>query len=161
MGLKWLKRLKTLAEMHLKTPTKGPARMAAQDRKAVPSRSRQPLVLIVDDTETVRQRLRVGFENDGFEVIEAENGMSALEKAREYKPDVIILDVRMPSMDGFEVQRLIRNEESLQHTHIFFLTSTRSLNVQKIKTALAYGIKGYIPKTMPLPEIVEKARSVL
>lgn len=131
------------------------------DRPAIPPRSSHPLVLVVDDTEAVRRRLQVGLEAGGFQVVEAEDGEQALKQARLVQPDLILLDVRMPTMDGFEAQRLIRAEDALKSTPILFLTSTRSVNMEEIQTALSYGVEGYLSKTTPIAQIVEKARATL
>ncbi len=131
------------------------------DRPAHASRTTRPIVLVVDDTESVRRRLRVGLEDDGFHVVEATNGQQAWEQARLHKPVLILLDIRMPEVDGFEALRLIRAETDLQDTPIFFLSSARSVNMMEIQTALSYGIDGYLSKTLSLAQIVEKVRSTL
>jgi len=132
-----------------------------KDRPAHASGATRPIVLVVDDTESVRRRLRVGLEDDGFHVVEAANGQQAWEQARLHKPVLILLDIRMPEVDGFEALRLIRAEADLQDTPIFFLSSARSVNMMEIQTALSYGIDGYLSKTLPLAQIVEKVRSTL
>ncbi len=131
------------------------------DRQAHASGARRPIVLVVDDTESVRRRLHVGLEDGGFHVVEAANGEQAWQQARLHKPSLILLDIRMPEVDGFEALRLIRAETDLQDTPIFFLSSARSINMKEIQKALSYGIDGYLPKTLPLAQIVEKARSTI
>ncbi len=121
----------------------------------------KPLILIVDDTEGVRRRLRVVLEDEGFQVIEAEDGYQGLEQAKAHRPDLVLLDVRMPDRDGFEVQRLIRAEETLRRTAILFLTAAPSISMAEIQTALSYGVEGYLSKTMPMADIVKKARATL
>ncbi|MFQ5568726.1 MAG: PleD family two-component system response regulator [Rhodothermales bacterium] len=152
-----------LAEVNRLETSDANARLPSgkEDRPAVSRRPAHPLVLIVDDTEAVRRRLHIGFEAGGFRVIEAEDGRQALEHARTHKPDLIMLDVRMPQMDGFEAQRRLREEEALKDIPILFLTSTRTVNLDEIQTALSYGVEGYISKTTPLAQIVEKARAAL
>ena len=131
------------------------------DRQAHASRTTRPIVLVADDTESVRRRLHVGLEDGGFHVIEATNGEQAWEQARLHKPSLILLDIRMPEVDGFEALRLIRAETDLQETPIFFLSAARSINMKEIQAALSYGIEGYLSKTLPLAQIVEKARSTV
>ena len=103
----------------------------------------------------------MGLEDDGFQVVEAINGQQAWEQAQLHKPALILLDIRMPEVDGFEALRLIRAEDDLQDTSIFFLSSARSVNMMEIQKALSYGINGYLSKTLPLAQIVEKVRSTL
>src|ERR1041384_6959480 len=80
-------------------------------------------VLIVDDEPSGREILESILEPEGYQLTLAENGFQAIEKAKEIQPDVILLDVMMPGMDGFEVCRRIRNEESLAEIPILFLTA--------------------------------------
>ena len=155
-----LKALALAEQDHLHTAPADP-RPRPGDRSAHASRTTRQRVLVVDDTESVRQRLRVGLEDGGFHVVEATNGEQAWQKAQLHKPSLILLDIRMPEVDGFEALRLIRAETDLQDTPIFFLSSARSINMKEIHTALSYGIDGYLPKTLPLAQIVEKARSTI
>ena len=69
---------------------------------------RRPLVLIADDQEHSVILLRRIFQRDGFDVESAKDGEIALEKARKLRPDLILMDVQMPRMDGFEVTRQLR-----------------------------------------------------
>ncbi|MCA9875599.1 MAG: response regulator, partial [Anaerolineales bacterium] len=66
------------------------------------------LILIVDDEARMRRFIRMNMELEGYQVIEAENGLQALEQIRKYTPDLVVMDVMMPEMDGFETLRLLR-----------------------------------------------------
>ncbi len=72
-----------------------------------------PLVLVVDDEPRIIRFVRVYLEMEGFRVIEAHNGLEALDQAREKMPDIVLLDVMMPEMDGIETLRMIREFSSV------------------------------------------------
>ncbi|HOD04243.1 MAG TPA: response regulator, partial [Anaerolineaceae bacterium] len=69
---------------------------------------RNRLILVVDDEERMARFIRLNLEHDGFRVVEAYRGLQAIDRVRTELPDVVILDVMMPDMDGFEVLKLIR-----------------------------------------------------
>lgn len=79
-------------------------------------------VLIVDDTNTLRSLVQIYLLAPGWEFIQAQDGAEALEKARTLQPDVVISDVRMPVMDGFELCAAIRSDPSLHRTPVVLLT---------------------------------------
>ena len=70
--------------------------------------SADKLILVVDDEPRMIQFIRMNLELEGYRVIQANNGLDALGKVRDELPDLVILDVRMPDLDGFETLRLIR-----------------------------------------------------
>src|ERR1700730_398603 len=80
-------------------------------------------VLVVDDEEQNRTLLRDPLEARGYEVEEAENGMQALQKIAVRPPDVILLDLMMPKMDGFEVCRRLRKDAKTSHIPILMITA--------------------------------------
>ena len=80
-------------------------------------------VLVVDDEAPIRLLCRVNLEAEGFEVLEARDGRSALEKARSEQPDVILLDVMMPGLDGWQVAEELMGDERTRGIPIVFLTA--------------------------------------
>jgi len=76
-------------------------------------------ILVVDDEKGLVKLIRLNLEQDGFEVIEANNGAQAMEKLRVALPDLVLLDVMMPDMDGFQVLRMIRE---IGNTPVIMLT---------------------------------------
>lgn len=87
------------------------------------SDSQQPKILVVDDHPASRMTAAALLAVEGYEVLEAENGAAALEKVLETKPDVILLDVMMPGMDGFEVCRLLKQDEQTRLIPVIFITA--------------------------------------
>jgi DNA-binding response OmpR family regulator len=80
-------------------------------------------VLVIDDEAPIRLLCRVNLEAEGMEVLEASDGPSGLEKARAETPDVILLDVMMPALDGWRVAEQLLDHESTQDIPIIFLTA--------------------------------------
>lgn len=79
-------------------------------------------ILIVDDTDTIRTLVQVYLLSQGWEFTEARDGAEGLAKARALAPDVVISDVRMPMMDGFELCAAIRGDPALRHVPVLLLT---------------------------------------
>ena len=88
----------------------------------------QQKILIVDDEPDTRLLLRRRLEANRFSVIEAGDGKSALQQARDGQPDLIILDLKMPDQDGIQVYGLLRKEPLMEKTPVIFLTALASGN---------------------------------
>jgi DNA-binding response OmpR family regulator len=84
-------------------------------------------VLVIDDEAPIRLLCRVNLEAEGMDVIEAENGSVGVELARSERPDVILLDVMMPGMDGWEVLQALQSEQGTSEIPIVFLTARAEL----------------------------------
>ncbi len=78
---------------------------------------------MVDDSVTVRKVTGRLLERNGYEVVTAKDGVDAITQLQDMKPDVMLLDIEMPRMDGFEVATLVRHDERLQDTPIIMITS--------------------------------------
>ena len=89
-----------------------------------------PRVLVIDDEAPIRLLCRVNLEAAGIDVSEAEDGKSGLEAAREERPDVILLDVMMPGMDGWQVFEQLLQDERTSKIPIVFLTARAELRDQ-------------------------------
>ena len=79
--------------------------------------------LVVDDDPSIQQILEFALSDEGYEVVTASNGPEALEKARTALPDVVILDVMMPFVDGIQVAEALQNDKQLARTPIIMLTA--------------------------------------
>src|SRR5919108_4107336 len=84
-------------------------------------------VLVIDDEAPIRLLCRVNLEAEGMEVLEAADGPSGLESARNARPDVILLDVMMPGLDGWQVAEELLDDESTNGIPIVFLTARAAL----------------------------------
>jgi CheY-like chemotaxis protein len=85
-------------------------------------RTRAPRVLLIDDDAAIRMLCSVCLRAHGIEVIEAEDGTQGLELVRRKRPDLVLLDVSMPGLDGFEVGELVRRHRKTRHIPLMFLS---------------------------------------
>lgn len=108
-------------------------------------------ILIVDDESAGRETLESILEPEGYKLVLAENGYQAIEQAKSVLPDVILLDVMMPGMDGFEVCKHIRNEKHLAEVPIIFLTALDDR--QSFMKGLEAGADDYISKPVDRYEL--------
>ncbi len=120
---------------------------------------RPPRVLIVDDEDDILALLAYNFKREGFEVELARDGVEALEKAARWQPDVIILDIMMPNMDGIEVCRRIRRDARLRTTPILMLTA-RTEEEDQIQ-GLEIGADMYVGKPVSVPVLLSQTRALL
>lgn len=121
-------------------------------------RDEKSKVLIVDDDASNRDTLASILEPEGYELTLVENGPQALEQARALRPDVILLDIMMPGMDGFEVCRTIRNEKYLAEIPILFLTALD--DQQSMLSGLASGADDFITKPFNRHELRTRLRTI-
>jgi len=118
--------------------------------------SRKYRILVVDDERRMVGFIRLNLEQDGFEVIEAYNGSEALERLRDSLPDLILLDVMMPDIDGFEVLRMIRE---ISQVPVIMLTA-KGEEEDKVK-GLELGADDYVTKPFSPRELVSRVKAVL
>ena len=85
--------------------------------------SPKPVILIADDDEDIRHLIAFRLERSGYTVVSAQDGAEALALAREHVPDLAVLDVRMPKLDGYEVTRALRADEATRRMPIILLTA--------------------------------------
>jgi DNA-binding response OmpR family regulator len=116
-------------------------------------------ILIVDDEPNIVISLEFLMRRDGFEVAVAQDGEEALRIIREQRPDLVLLDVMMPKLNGFEVCKQVRGDPALTDTRIIMLTAKgRQAEVAK---GLALGADGYITKPFSTRDLVVQVRSLL
>ncbi len=124
--------------------------------------SSNPVVLVADDEpsmlELVAQHLKT-LDDPRLEVIEASDGEQAWKLAREHLPDLVVLDVMMPGMSGWEVCRKIREDVALAHTGVVMLTGIGE-NLNQMTSPL-YGADAYIDKPFDFEELDEKVKAAL
>ncbi len=118
-----------------------------------------PQVLIVDDDLLQRLPMRAALEQDGFVVLEAENGQDAWQLMGQRRPDMVISDVVMPVMDGFELCQKIRRRDELQHLPILLATSLEDL--ASIKYAYQVGATDFITKPINWDLLGHRVRYIL
>jgi two-component system KDP operon response regulator KdpE len=117
---------------------------------------RRRRILVVDDEPRMVHFIRLNLEHDGFEVVEAPSGSKALDRLRDRLPDLILLDVMMPELDGFETLRLVREISSVP---IIMLTA-KGEEDDRVR-GLELGADDYITKPFSPRELVSRVRAVL
>lgn len=116
-------------------------------------------ILVVEDEPEFRLALRMRLQANGYEVMEAEDGMAGLAMARQQKPDLIMLDVMMPKMDGYKVTRLLKFDENYSKIPIIMLTARSQVSDKE--TGAAAGVDAYLTKPFKTPELLETIRKFL
>jgi len=114
------------------------------------------LILVVDDEPRMRRFMRMNLDLEGYRVIEASNGMEAIDRVRDDLPDLVLLDVMMPEMDGFEALRLIRETSSVP---IIMLT-VKSDEEDRVR-GLELGADDYVTKPFSPRELASRIKAVL
>ncbi len=112
-------------------------------------------ILIVEDEANIRELLRLYLEREGYTVIEAENGVEGIKKWKSDKPDMLLLDVMMPVMDGWAVCKEIRMESDVP---IIMLTA-KGETADRV-SGLEMGADDYIVKPLEMPEVIARVRAV-
>ncbi len=118
--------------------------------------STQPLVLVADDEPRITKLVSIALSEEGFRVVTAGGGTEAIEKAEEYRPDIVLLDIVMPDLDGFEVMRLLREGRSVP----VILLTAKGATADKAK-GLDLGADDYVAKPFHPDELAARVRAVL
>lgn len=120
---------------------------------------KRPKVLIVDDEDYIREMVKVKLEASGFDVVEAEDGKIGVEIAKKEKPDIILLDMVMPNMDGMAALSVLTRSPETKNAKIFLFTGQGlcrpDLNEMCQKFAIDEGAVDYLRKETDLSRIVE------
>ena len=114
------------------------------------------IILVVDDEERMARFIRLNLEHDGFQVVEAYRGMTAIQTLRDAMPDLVLLDVMMPRLDGFQVCREIRKESDVP----IIMITARGEDFEKIM-GLEIGADDYIVKPFSPGEVMARIKAVL
>jgi DNA-binding response OmpR family regulator len=116
-------------------------------------------ILIVDDEIDLVETVRFPLEMEGFEVLVSYNGEDALNKARKESPDLILLDLMLPKLDGYKVCRLLKFDEKYKHIPILILTA-KTQEKDKI-LGKETGANEYITKPFEMENLLEKVKTYL
>jgi DNA-binding response OmpR family regulator len=122
-------------------------------------KNRPLTVLVVEDDAELREILQAEFELEGLTALTATNGSEAVTAAREFKPDLILMDLMMPVMDGIEAAKIVKANEETKHIPIIMLTAAG--NREDIVAGLEAGAIDYITKPFFMPELKARLKSVL
>jgi DNA-binding response OmpR family regulator len=116
-------------------------------------------ILLADDEEDIKTVVAMFLEAQGYKVTTAFDGLDALEKAEAEKPDLIILDIMMPLIDGFEVCRRLKGEETTAQIPILMLSA--AAHAESVNKGLEAGAVDYIVKPFEPEKLLEKVQEIL
>jgi len=116
-------------------------------------------ILVIDDETELLKALTIRLKTSGYEVITAQDGQEGLEKAKSSNPDLIVLDILMPKMDGYEVCRLLKFDEKYKSIPVIMLTA----KAQDIDKAMGkkVGADDYITKPFETQDLVDKIKKYI
>jgi len=115
-------------------------------------------ILVVDDSPTERAYMENLLKKRGYEVVVAESGELGIEKAKSWQPDLILMDVVMPGLNGFQATRAITREEKTKHIPVIICT-TKDQETDKI-WGLRQGAKDYVTKPVSENDLLEKIKAL-
>lgn len=116
-------------------------------------------ILIAEDERDIRELIAFTLEFGGFQVIAVTNGQEAVELARQHRPDLIILDVRMPKMTGYEACRILKSQEETRAIPVVFLSAKGQ--EAEIRQGMEAGADAYILKPFAPDELIQQVRAIL
>ena len=116
-------------------------------------------LLLADDSITIQKVVGITFANEDYQIVSVDNGEDALKKAQEIKPDIVLADVVMPKMDGYEVCEKLKNDPSLQTTPVLLLTGAfKSFDEERSKKV---GADGHIAKPFDSQSLIDKVNMLV
>jgi chemosensory pili system protein ChpA (sensor histidine kinase/response regulator) len=121
--------------------------------------TRTPVVMVVDDSITMRKVTSRVLENHSLEVITAQDGVDAVEKLHDRVPDLMLLDIEMPRMDGYQLLEHIRADARLRHVPVVMITSRAGQKHRK--KARTAGANAYLTKPYQEAELIEQVSEML
>lgn len=116
-------------------------------------------MLIVDDEKDTVDALTIRFKSLGYDVISASDGIAALTKAREEHPDIILLDIMLPKLDGYKICRMLKFDEKYKNIPIIMLTA--KIGDEQKKLGKDVGADDYITKPFNTEDLVARVRDLL
>jgi len=116
-------------------------------------------ILVVDDEVDLVETVRFSLEMEGFQVLVSYNGEDALNQARKENPDLILLDIMLPKLDGYKVCRLLKFDERYKHIPILMLTA--KTQAKDKQTGMETGADEYITKPFDIDQLMEKIKAYL
>ncbi len=118
-----------------------------------------PRILVVEDEEPLARILSFSFENEGYTVARAEDGVDCMNKISTFEPDVVIMDLMMPKMGGVEAIKLLRHRQGDRRLAIIALTA-RTRGVDRAE-AMAAGADLFVHKPFQIPSLLEQVEELL
>jgi two-component system, OmpR family, response regulator MtrA len=126
---------------------------------STPVRKPRPVVLVAEDDEDILEMVVFDLEDEGYEVVTARDGDAAIALALERRPDLVLLDVAMPGLDGYEVTRRLRAEKSTSGTPVVLLTARAQ--VRDVILGFEAGANDYVTKPFRPEELRTRLQAAL
>jgi len=120
---------------------------------------REPIILVAEDERDIRDLIVFTLQINGFKVINVPNGEEAFKKASEIRPDLILMDVRMPKMTGYEACQALKKQESTKDIPVIFLSAKGQ--EAEISTGLDMGAEDYFLKPFAPDELSQRVNKIL
>ncbi|MGQ0508517.1 MAG: response regulator [Myxococcaceae bacterium] len=120
---------------------------------------RKQKVIIVDDDRETREMLAMALGMEGFEVTQAANGLRLISTLRVDRPDVILLDVNMSWIDGFELCRAVRKNEAFREIPVIFVSARSAAS--DVKKGMSAGASDYFTKPVEIPTLIGRIRELI
>jgi CheY-like chemotaxis protein len=133
--------------------------MSGGESRVISGKTREGTILVVDDMPEVSELLTDMLTEEGYQVHGAHNGKMAMDSVAANTPDLILLDVAMPEMDGFEVLRQLKTTDKYRHIPVMFLTAC--IDTQSLLEGFKLGAVDYIPKPCLHEELLARVRTHL
>jgi len=119
----------------------------------------EPVILVAEDERDIRELIVFTLQLSGFNVVDAPNGEEAVKKALEIKPDLILMDVRMPKMTGYEACQALKKHEQTRSIPVVFLSAKGQES--EVSTGLELGAEEYFLKPFAPDELAERVNKIL
>ena len=119
----------------------------------------QKKILVADDNENIREALTYLLEDEGYQLWLAKDGAETITKVREFRPDILFLDVMMPEINGYDVCRTIKSDPVLKNTYVIMLTAKGQ--VAEHERGKEVGADEYIVKPFSPMEILTKIKDIM
>jgi two-component system, OmpR family, alkaline phosphatase synthesis response regulator PhoP len=123
--------------------------------------SPRPLVLLADDEPDIALVTRTRIQLNGYDVIVAGDGEIALAMIRQALPDLILLDLKMPKLDGFQVCKIVKSDPALRHIPVLLFSASSSYALSLEKQCLQLGADGYVRKPFDVRELLDKIAALI
>jgi chemosensory pili system protein ChpA (sensor histidine kinase/response regulator) len=130
--------------------------LRSQPREA---EARSPVVMVVDDSLTVRKITTRHLQRHGLDVMVAKDGLDAMEQLREQVPDIMLVDIEMPRMDGYELTANVRSDAALRHVPIIMITSRAGTKHRD--RAMQLGVNFYMSKPYQEDELMRNIHALI
>jgi DNA-binding response OmpR family regulator len=118
-----------------------------------------PLILVAEDERDIRELIVITLQLGGFNVVQVPNGEEAVKKALEIEPDLILMDVRMPKMTGYEACKVLKAKESTRNIPVVFLSAKGQ--EAEVSTGLELGAEEYVLKPFAPDELSDRVNKIL